>query len=67
MLPMQGDSGSITGQGTRSCVPQLRPGAVKLKKKKKKKWYLIVNWGEKNEAAIRIQRREEGPELCRWL
>ena len=47
-------------------MPQLRPGAVKLKKKKKK-WYLIVNWGEKNEAAIRIQRREEGPELCRWL
>ena len=34
--PNAGGLGSIFGQETGSCMPQLRPGVAKLKKKKKK-------------------------------
>ena len=35
--PKAGGPGLVSSQGTRSCMPQLWPGAAKLKKKKKEK------------------------------
>ena len=40
-----GGPGLIRGQGTRSCMPQLRPGTHKLKKKKN---FLIKKINEKH-------------------
>ena len=37
-----GDLGSIPGQGTRSCMLQLRPSTAKLKHKKQQKMYWLT-------------------------
>ena len=40
--PSVGAQGSIPGQGTKSCMLQLRPGTVKKKKKRRRRAFLIA-------------------------